>query len=91
MTQRQRGGSSSAWKGLAGIGLEFAAAVGGFAALGWWIDRKYQTEPTALLICTGLGLVGGTYNLVKQSLAAAKRAERLDKNRPTEGEQDRPP
>lgn len=88
MTQHKPGRPSSAWMGLAGLGLEFAAAVGGLAALGWWIDRKFDTEPAALLICVGLGLLGGTYNLIRQSLAAARRADRERKERTREGDQD---
>ena len=85
MTQQKRGRGSSTWMGLAGLGLEFAAALAGFAALGWWLDRKFDSEPTALLICVGLGLVGGTYNLIRQSLAATRRMERERKEPTKEG------
>ena len=55
-----------------GIGMEFAAAVVGFTLLGYWIDRHFGTEPWALIICIALGLVGGTYNLIRASLSAAR-------------------
>lgn len=61
------------WGRLAGIGTEFAATVGGFCVLGWWIDRHWQMERHwALLICALIGLVGGLYNMVRQALAAVK-------------------
>jgi ATP synthase protein I len=60
-----------------GIGMELAAAVVGFTLLGYWIDRHFGTEPWALVICIALGLVGGTYNLIRSSLSAAREdAER---------------
>jgi F0F1-type ATP synthase assembly protein I len=89
MSQQKRGRDSTAWMSLAGLGLEFAAAVAGFAALGWWLDREFGTEPTALLICVALGLIGGMYNLIRQSLKAARRAEEERKHKGSSGEQDR--
>lgn len=52
---------------LAGAGLELAAGVGAFTALGWWLDRRFGTAPWLMVIGGGLGLVGGLYNLWKQS------------------------
>ena len=55
----------------AGMGFEFASAVGGFCLLGWWIDRHWQIENNrALLICAALGMVGGLYNFIRQAMAA---------------------
>lgn len=72
------------WVGLAGAGFEIAAAVGGFAALGWWIDRRRDSAPWGLLIGALLGLVGGLYNLIKSSLAASRRAREEDERRAAE-------
>lgn len=69
------------WVGLAGAGFEIAAAVGGFAALGWWIDRQRGSSPWGLLIGALLGLVGGLYNLIRASLGAARRAREADLER----------
>lgn len=76
------------WVGLASSGFELAAAVGGFAALGWWIDRQRGSSPWGLLIGAGLGLVGGLYNLVKAALAAGRQARDEDRSetRGPEGE-----
>lgn len=60
-----------------GIGMELAAAVVGFTLLGYWIDRHFDTGPWGLLICIAIGLVGGTYNLIRSSLAVSRKdAER---------------
>ena len=58
------------WIRHSGVGIEFAAAVAGFSFAGYWIDNHYDTGPWGLLIGLALGLIGGTYNLVRASLAA---------------------
>ncbi len=73
------------WIRHSGVGIEFAAAVAGFSLVGYWIDGRYDTGPWGLLIALALGLIGGTYNLVRQSLAAfdsskpRKKSEDQDK------------
>jgi F0F1-type ATP synthase assembly protein I len=64
--------SSKGWTRLAGIGIEFAAAVGGFTLAGYWWDRHFGTAPWGLLVGALLGLVGGMYNLIRQSLLASR-------------------
>ena len=67
-------GQSPPWTRFAGIGVEFAGAVAGFTVVGWLIDRHYNTGPWGVLIGVTLGLVGGMYNLIAQSLAASRDA-----------------
>ncbi|HXU44787.1 MAG TPA: AtpZ/AtpI family protein [Thermoanaerobaculia bacterium] len=62
-----------------GIGIELAAAVAGLSLAGYWVDRHYGSGPWGLLIGLALGLIGGTYNLVRESLVATKDAERADR------------
>ena len=62
------------WVRHSGVGLELAGALAGFALIGYWIDRRYETEPWGLVIGVILGLVGGLYNLVRQSLQAVREA-----------------
>jgi len=59
---------------LAGLGFELLAAVAGFAFVGFWIDRHYETEPWGLLIGALLGIIGGIYNFIR----SATRAIRAD-------------
>lgn len=62
------------WIRVSGIGIEFAAAVAVFTLIGYYIDRYYDSSPTALLICVLLGLTGGMYNLIRESLKASRDA-----------------
>ncbi len=61
---------------MAGMGFELAGAVAGFTFLGLWIDRRYGTEPRALLICAAIGVVGGLYNFVRAARLAAEAVHR---------------
>jgi F0F1-type ATP synthase assembly protein I len=62
------------WTKLSGIGIELASAVAGFTLGGYWWDRHFHTRPWGLLIGMVLGIVGGTYNLIRQSLIASRDA-----------------
>ncbi|HEX7183774.1 MAG TPA: AtpZ/AtpI family protein [Thermoanaerobaculia bacterium] len=64
----------ASWVRLSGIGFELVAAVAGFTLIGYWWDRHFQTEPWGLLVGALLGLVGGMYNLIRQSLLASREA-----------------
>jgi F0F1-type ATP synthase assembly protein I len=63
------------WVRHAGVGLELAGAIGGFAFAGYWVDRYFGTNPWGILGGVVLGLVGGLYNLIKESLAAVREAK----------------
>jgi ATP synthase protein I len=66
------------WVRHAGIGLELAGAVAGFALVGYWIDRHFGSKPWGLVIGLVLGMVGGLYNLVRESLEATREARAED-------------
>ncbi|HKI04267.1 MAG TPA: AtpZ/AtpI family protein [Thermoanaerobaculia bacterium] len=57
---------------LSGLGIELAAAVAGFVAVGYWWDRHFGTSPWGIVGWGSAGLVGGLYNLIRQSLLAFK-------------------
>lgn len=65
---------SPSWMKLSGIGVELVGAVVGLTLMGYWWDRHFHTGPWGLLIGIALGIVGGTYNLIRQSLLASKEA-----------------
>ncbi len=76
------------WTRHAGIGVNYVAAVAGFGLMGWWIDSRWGTEPVGVLIGVALGLIGATYNLIRESMAAfdslrdeTKPAEHDDQDR----------
>jgi hypothetical protein len=64
------------WIRYSGIGVEFAAAVAGLTLLGYWIGGYCGYERAGLVIGAVLGIVGGGYNLIRESLAAIREAER---------------
>jgi F0F1-type ATP synthase assembly protein I len=68
----------SGWARYSALGVELAAALVGFALLGYWIDRHYGVGPWGLVVGLCLGLVGGMYNLIRQSLAASREAASED-------------
>jgi ATP synthase protein I len=66
------------WVRYSGVGLELAGATAGLALVGYWIDRHYGTSPWGILGGVIVGLVGGLYNLVRESLQAVREAEEDD-------------
>ena len=66
------------WIRFSGMGLEFAAAIIGLTLVGYWIGRHYGHGRVGLLIGAGLGIIGGGYNLIRESLLAMKQASRQD-------------
>jgi F0F1-type ATP synthase assembly protein I len=63
------------WVRHSGVGLELAGATAGLALLGHWIDGRYGTAPWGILIGVVIGIVGGLFNLVRESLAASREAK----------------
>jgi F0F1-type ATP synthase assembly protein I len=68
--------SSRGSSGLSGIGFEFVGAVAGLTAAGYFWDRHFGSDPWGLLIGAVLGVVGGAYNMIRQSLAASRASGR---------------
>jgi F0F1-type ATP synthase assembly protein I len=62
-----------------GVGLELAGATAGLALVGYWIDSKYGTAPWGLVVGVLVGIVGGLYNLIRESLAAMREARNDDR------------
>jgi F0F1-type ATP synthase assembly protein I len=56
---------------LSGAGFELAAGVAGFVLLGLWFDRRFGTKPWGILSGALLGIVGGSYNLIRVALLSA--------------------
>ena len=79
--------SNATPKGLAGIGFELVAAVAGFTLIGYGWDRYFGTAHWGLLTGALLGMIGGMYNLIRQSLSAVAEAKRETKK--TNGDRER--
>jgi hypothetical protein len=53
----------------AGAGVQMVATIGGLAALGWWLDQKYQNKiPGWTLALSLLGCVLSIYYLIRSFL-----------------------
>jgi F0F1-type ATP synthase assembly protein I len=68
------------WTRFAGIGIEFAGVVVGFTLIGLWIDRHYNKSPWGVVTGVVLGMVGGMYNLIRESLKASRDAAMSDRS-----------
>lgn len=66
------------WVRHSGVGLELAGAMAGLALLGYWIDGRFGTSPWGIIGGVVIGLVGGLYNMVSESLQAVKEAKTED-------------
>ena len=66
------------WVRHSGVGLELAGAMAGLALLGYWIDGRFGTAPWGIIGGVVIGLVGGLYNMVSESLQAVREAKTED-------------
>jgi F0F1-type ATP synthase assembly protein I len=73
------------WVRYSSVGLELAGAIGGLALVGYWIDHRFGTQPWGILGGVVIGMVGGLYNLVRESLAAVQEAKTEDQLASDEG------
>lgn len=68
------------WGAGASKGFELVAAILGFSLVGYWLGGKYGDAQIGTAIGAVLGIVGGMYNLIRQSLAGSRRASANRKN-----------
>jgi F0F1-type ATP synthase assembly protein I len=65
-----------------GMGVELAAAVIGLTLLGLWIDSRFKTGPTGVLVGAGLGIVGGFYNFLRAALQLSREQDAREGREP---------
>ena len=53
-----------------------AGAVGGGCLLGYWIDRRFETQPWGLLIGATVGIIGGLYNMIRKAVHESVRSRK---------------
>lgn len=61
----------NAWR-YSGLGVELVGAVAALAAVGYWIDRRFDSSPWGVLVGAGIGIVGGMWNLIRVGLRASR-------------------
>lgn len=57
-------GSAMSW---ATVGIELAATVGIFGALGWWLDRRFGTTPWLLVTLAMIGVTAALVRIVRRA------------------------
>ena len=58
-------GELAGWYRMAGVGTEFIAAIGVFAAVGYFLDRWLGSSPWLVLAGAGLGFAVGLWLMYK--------------------------
>ena len=53
------------WHRMAGVGVEFVAAIFLLGAVGWWLDRRFGWSPWGLIVGVALGFAVGLWQLVR--------------------------
>ena len=66
---------------MAGLGMQFGAAIVIFALAGNWLDGRWGTRPLLLILGVLLGFAGGTISLIKAVGPGGDEREN-DPNRP---------
>ena len=56
-----------------GLGMQLAAAMVAFGALGWWLDGRFATTPWLLIVGIVLGATGGMIHLIRTAVGSSKR------------------
>lgn len=56
-----------------GLGMQLAAAMVVFGALGWWLDERFGTTPWLLVVGIVLGATGGMIHLIRTAIGSSKR------------------
>ncbi len=67
---------------FAGAGFELAAAIIGFAAVGYWLGGYLGSAVWGVVVGATLGVLGGMYNLIRSTLALSREeSSRRDRDR----------
>lgn len=59
------------------IGIEMGAALVVGMAIGWFLDRTFDTRPWCLVVFTAFGIVAGFRNVLRAARRAAAEGNRL--------------
>jgi ATP synthase protein I len=82
--RRQLSGPSHKAEGKAwSAGVEFVGGVLVCSALGWWLDKTFETKPWGLIILMLLGFAVGTFNALRLSARQQAAADKEQKKEET--------
>ena len=60
--------SDTGWIIYLGLGTQLAATITMMAFLGYWLDKKFNSEPVLTVVFSFLGITAGLYNFIKTVL-----------------------
>src|SRR5437764_5996226 len=66
---------------MAAIGTTFVFAVVAGVAIGWGFDHWLKTGPWGAVVGMALGLIGGAYRLIRDTLAAGKELREQEEHK----------
>ena len=73
---------------LLSIGIQLTVTILAFAGLGWWLDKKFETQPWLLLTGLLFGATGGMISFIRTALNTGK-SDRKSNRRPNNGQVDK--
>lgn len=65
------------------MGTELVAGIAGCMLVGYWIDSKFDTGRTGVIVGSIVGCAGGFYHFLWQAVRMAKESEAAGKRRQT--------
>lgn len=75
---------------MMGMGIQLIITILAFAALGWWLDGRFDTKPWLLLAGLVFGATGGMISFIRTALrAGGKRSGGSKKVEPRLTSEDR--
>jgi len=58
------------------LGWQLVISICLMAFLGWWLDKKLDTSPLLIIICTLFGAAAGMYSFIKTVLNLDKKSKK---------------
>ena len=62
------------------LGWQLVLTIGLMTYFGWWLDKKFETEPWLLIIFSFLGCVAGMFSMLKTILDLNKKKKTESEN-----------
>lgn len=63
------------------MGTELVAGIAGCMLVGYWIDSKFDTGRTGVIVGATVGCIGGFYHFLRQAVKLAKESEEARQRR----------
>jgi F0F1-type ATP synthase assembly protein I len=66
------------------MGTELVAGIAGCILVGYWVDSKFETGRTGVIVGAIIGCVGGFYHFLRRAVRMEKESEEAAKRRKTD-------